>query len=85
MLVSAPRCSRFGGELPESHGDGPYLPISRLDPGRPPPGHRALPRRGDPHQQEEEVGADVVLQRAQEGEELPVNHMRRLIISEGRA
>lgn len=77
-----PRCSGFGGELPEPHGDGPNLPIGRLDPGRPPPGHRALPHRRNPHQQEEEVGADVVLQRAKEGEALPVNHMKRLI-SEG--
>lgn len=79
------RCSGFGRELPDPYGDGPHLPVSGLDPGRPPPGYRPLPHCRDPHQQEEEVGADVVLQCAKEGEELPVNHMKQLIISEGRA
>lgn len=85
MRASSRRCSGFGGDPPKPYGDGPHLPVSRLDPGRSPPGHRPLPHCGDPHQQEEEVGADVMLQRAKEGEELPVNHMKRLIISEEQA
>lgn len=79
------RCSRFGREPPEPYGDGPHLSVGSLDPGWSPPGHRPLPHCGHPHQQEEEVGANVMLQRAKEGEEWPINHMKQLIISEGQA
>lgn len=58
----------LAGERPQPGRDGPHLPVGSLDPGRPPPGHHHLPRRGFAGEPEEEVGADVLLQRTEEGE-----------------
>lgn len=68
MLSASHRRARFGRKLPQPDRNGAHLPISCLDPGRPSPGHHHLPHRGAADQQEEEVGADVLLQCTKEGE-----------------
>lgn len=75
MLSVSHRWARFGWELPQPNRDGPHLPISSLDPGRSPPGYHHLPHCGDTHQQEKEVGADVLLQCPEEGEKLSGNQL----------
>lgn len=51
-----------------------------MDSGRSPPGHHHLPHCGITRQQEKEVGADVLLQCAEEGEKLSVDHINQLVI-----
>lgn len=70
MFSASFRRAAFGRELPQPNRDGAHLPIGSLDPGRSTPRHHRLPHRGDTRQQEEEVGADVLLQCAKEGETL---------------
>lgn len=79
--VSVPhRWARFGWELSQPNRDGPHLPIGSLDPRRSPLGYCHLPDCGDTHQQEKEVGADVVLQCPKEGEKLTLNLINQLVL-----